>query len=403
MKRKIIAIDIFNFPAKTSGNTVTLLLSGEEALERNLQLIRSAKSSIHVQTLYFADDEVGRMLAEPIMEKTTGDMASRIINDGFHLGKGKKLLKKMSQAGVDIAINNPRWKFWKLNNRAHEKIFLIDGLTAIEGGRNKARRYYNSREVFDIDIEFNGPCVNTIQAVYLQNWQRIKGTTFSTTDLPKLFPPIKPLENGVQVEVFHSIPGRRNVITNLFEKMIHKASRLTLVYPYFFPPEKLNNALWTKGRTPDCAINIYTNGIATTDHPRILKAAPIYYKSLEHPSQKSMYDKFLFEEHYLDYYAHSLNGEIVNLWTPRDIFIHAKLLIANRRYIVLGSANMNLRSHYRDSEIAFFIDDENIAGMLEDRLEQLRLDHKFDREKIYFNYRVRDMFIEKVWNFYNSI
>jgi phospholipase D1/2 len=56
------------------------------------------------------------------------------------------------------------------------------------------------------------------------------------------------------------------------------------------------------------------------------------------------------------------NGELVKDYVTEELYIHAKLLIADDRVVIMGSANLNDRSQCgdRDSEIAMIVEDRDM-------------------------------------------
>ena len=58
----------------------------------------------------------------------------------------------------------------------------------------------------------------------------------------------------------------------------------------------------------------------------------------------------------------------VNGQEPKDIYIHAKLMVIDDEFFTLGSANLNIRSMAVDSELNIISDDDSTAFLFRNTL-----------------------------------
>jgi len=148
-------------------HAVNLLDAGEPSLALRIHLIRAARESIEVQSFIFANDDVGLFtLAERLAVARRG-VRVRVLVDQLFSIDNRELLAQLARAHVnfELRVYNPTFDeaatqplefaagiiccFLKFNQRAHNKLLLIDQHIAIVGGRNVEDRY------FDLDSEYN--------------------------------------------------------------------------------------------------------------------------------------------------------------------------------------------------------------------------------------------------------
>src|SRR5690554_3543808 len=146
---------------------VLLLDFGQDALVARLDLIRSARHSIDLQTYIFDEDDAGRLVIDELLAAARRGVRVRVLVDQLSALRHVDTLAALASAHVNfrMRIYNPvlgraRLSYpqyvlaaaccWRqLNRRMHNKEFLIDGVVGITGGRNYQDRY------FDWDPEFN--------------------------------------------------------------------------------------------------------------------------------------------------------------------------------------------------------------------------------------------------------
>ena len=182
--------------SRSSGKSRAVILDhGEEALALRINLIRSAQKSIRIQTFDWAFDEVGKFLLwelvranedrgikiEILIDHMFSDHDPRIISFLSTLGSGfqikyfnpsanrlaPSLLEKLADATVD---------FHGHNSRLHNKLFVVDDLLAITGGRNVSNRYFDQSigmNYKDRDVLLIQPEEGKLRSLLDQYWQDV--------------------------------------------------------------------------------------------------------------------------------------------------------------------------------------------------------------------------------------
>ena len=143
---------------------VYVLDTGEHALLARAWLADHAQHTIEVQYFIWSSDNIGILATEALLRAAERGVKVRVIVDDLLIdAPGKSLLALAKHPNVDIRIYNPRHQvgtlFYKralnvvtdfrgVNQRMHDKTFIVDGKVAITGGRNMADEY------FDYDREY---------------------------------------------------------------------------------------------------------------------------------------------------------------------------------------------------------------------------------------------------------
>lgn len=112
----------------------------------------------------------------------------------------------MRQAGVEVLqfrpLNPTRTLPWKINNRDHRKIVVVDGRVAFTGGINISGAYASAstsrpgpeagqEEAWrDTHVQMEGPVAAPFQKLFLQTWERAGGKLAAGS--AHYFPPLAP-------------------------------------------------------------------------------------------------------------------------------------------------------------------------------------------------------------------
>jgi cardiolipin synthase len=182
-------------PNFVSGNNITTLVNGKEIFPAMLSAIRSAKHSINFETYVFWDGDIARKFTEALAERArAGVKVSAILDAQGTRTMGMENLARMREAGVDVVKYHSI--FWldirRYNNRSHRKLLIIDGKTAFIGGVGIANEWMGNAESpehwRDNHYKVTGPVVAQLQATFINNWLKVRGTVQHGHDY---FPPLE--------------------------------------------------------------------------------------------------------------------------------------------------------------------------------------------------------------------
>jgi cardiolipin synthase C len=174
-----------------AAHDVLLLEHGREALIARINLIRSARESIELQTYIWDDDEIGHLILAELARAAGRGVRVRLLMDqvgafesaeevaqavtlhpGMTLKFYNPVFGEADTDGWDIALGLACCSA-QFNGRMHNKILVVDGVAAITGGRNVANRYFDHDPEFnfmDRDVLVVGPAVAEMQVSFEAYW-----------------------------------------------------------------------------------------------------------------------------------------------------------------------------------------------------------------------------------------
>jgi cardiolipin synthase A/B len=329
-------------PAPTRGNQLALLGTGEVAFAEILQLVQSARSRVHIATLIFADDEVGRALAGLLAEQARKGVVVRVLVDAlFKFRSSRALVAELAAAGVKVGWFMPIWGFLprrSANLRLHRKMVLVDGAHAIVGGMNLASEYMGpaprAGRWRDLSVTVRGPAVADIERIFESDWLFAAGEAIARQSLEHLATEPSPdaapsAPNGTDtVQVVGSGPdvAADRIYDALLSVAFAARRRLWISTPYFVPDEALQRALALAVRR---GVDVRVVVPRRSNHLTADLAGASYLRELARA------------------------GASIRCYTPE--MLHAKLVLADDDLVILGSANMDMRSLFLNYELALVV------------------------------------------------
>jgi putative cardiolipin synthase len=166
-----------------------ILEKGEESLLARAWLVDQARESIEVQYFIWSTDNIGILASEALLRAAERGVQVRVIVDDLLVdAPDRTLLALARHPNVGIRIYNPQHSvgvplhkrllniatdFRGVNQRMHDKTFIVDGRFAITGGRNMADEYYDYDHAYnfrDRDALVLGAVVPAIRASFERFW-----------------------------------------------------------------------------------------------------------------------------------------------------------------------------------------------------------------------------------------
>ncbi|MHB0918022.1 MAG: phospholipase D-like domain-containing protein [Thiobacillus sp.] len=168
---------------------IYVLDTGASALLARAWLADHARQSIEVQYFIWSSDNVGILATEALLRAAERGVKVRVIVDDLLIdAPDKTLLALARHPNVDIRIYNPKHQvgtpFYKralnvvtdfrgINQRMHDKTFIVDGRVGITGGRNMADEYFDYDREYtfrDRDALVVGEAAQAMQANFEAFW-----------------------------------------------------------------------------------------------------------------------------------------------------------------------------------------------------------------------------------------
>ena len=170
---------------------IGLLEDGESAMVARINLIRSARHSIDVQTYIWEQDDAGKLVLDELIKAARRGVRVRILADQLFSFGDPGVLAGLARASdhLEVRLYNPTFHsahtpplefaagiaccFLKFNQRMHNKLLVVDNLIGITGGRNYEDRYFDwdgSFDYVDRDVMVGGPAARDMGASFDQFW-----------------------------------------------------------------------------------------------------------------------------------------------------------------------------------------------------------------------------------------
>ncbi len=422
--------------AAHAGETGAYVLDrGEDALLARAWLTDHARHSIEVQYFIWSTDNIGTLAAEALLRAAERGVKVRVIVDDLLIdAPDKSLLALAKHPNIDIRIYNPRHKvgtpfhmrainivtdFRGVNQRMHDKTFIVDGKLAITGGRNMADEYFDYDQEYnfrDRDVLLLGEAVKQMQASFENFWAselsapvetlydgfglmqknvrvddkevrqvyedlhayakspqnfapEVRAAIFA---MPEAFPRLAREVKWGRVEFIHDMPGKNSnrlrldgggMTTRALAKLVEEArSRITIQSPYLVLSNKAI-ALFKKALARGVRVRISTNSLASTDNIQAYSG---------YRNQRTKLLKMGLDIH--EYKAAPANQ--VTLMPraalkdkPPVFAIHAKSMVVDSSIAYIGTYNFDPRSENLNTEVGVVIHNAELAHAVEQSIE----------------------------------
>lgn len=338
------------------GNTVEVFTDGNAKFRSLESDLRQARKTINIQYYIFEDDELGRHIADILVERVHAGVKVRLLYDhvgSFHVKS--RFFKHLKEKGVEaepfLKVSIPQLAS-HINWRNHRKICVIDDEIGYIGGMNVADRYLDGGKRFglwrDMHMRIVGPAVATLQYSFAVDWSFMGGGLIADVDSGRSpdVPVGEKAVSGVGAQLLTSGPTSQWAnIGMLFHKAICNARRRVYIQtPYFLPTEALLKSLQA----------------AALSHVDVRIMMPVRSDSvmLTHASKS--------------YISECLRAGI-KFYLYQPGMLHSKLMIVDDEFVSIGSSNFDFRSFECNFESNIFLYSKDLASQV---LELFRADLK---------------------------
>ena len=302
---------------------------GEDMFKDMLIELEKAEKFIFIEFFIVADGFMWGQVLDILSSKASEGLEVRVIIDDLGSEKlfSKRYIKSLKERNIHVLRFNPMVPLllFFMNNRDHRKIMVVDGKVAFTGGMNIADEYINIKKRFgiwkDTGVRLEGDAVWSFTLMFIEMWDTFsKGSErINNYEAYKVHNDISADSTEGFVLPFGDTPlDKERLSENIFVDILYQARD----YVYFFTPyliisEKLTFAMQHAAKR-GVDVRIVMPGIP--DKKAIFRLSRSYYGPLLNQGVR------IFE------------------YSPG--FLHAKSMVSDDRFAVVGTVNLDYRSLY---------------------------------------------------------
>jgi cardiolipin synthase A/B len=333
----------------TTDNEIQVFHDGKDKFESLFRDIRQAKKEIHVQYYIIQPDSLGKQLRDELIQKAKEGVKVRLLYDEVGSKRlPRSFFQELTSHGGQVEIFFPsflRLFNFRINNRNHRKLCVIDGEIGYIGGFNVGEEYLGLDQSMgywrDTHFRVQGEAVNHIQGRFMLDWRLASKASGEET---RLFANRTERCHGYSpVQIIASGPNSQTEhLKNLYIKLIATAKHSVHIQtPYFIPDSSFMDA---------CKIALLSGVDVQIMIPNKPDQLFVYWATWSNVGELLPYGAkiFLYEKG----------------------FLHAKTIIVDQTVASVGTTNVDNRSFKLNFEINAIVYDTDVAKRLYDLFVQ---------------------------------
>ncbi len=387
---------------------------GSKALVARLALADLAERSLDLQYFIWDADISGHLLADRVIRAADRGVRVRVLLDDVSVvGRDTAIAQLSAHPNIEIRAFNPfrgrgnRWSDFlfdasRVNRRSHNKLMVADNAIAIVGGRNIADHYFGvhgESNYRDLDTVAVGPVVRDASEIFDDFWNSVSAVPYAAF-VNK--PPTRAECDAAIAEMRAKMANERlpypidEEVDTLKAEMedvrdvadlgagarplrpprqgpeaephdLQRARRIDLQRPEGGPDrERLLRPPRPRGRAhrraarPGGRVRVLTNSLASNDVVAV------------HSGYQKYRDDLL--ENGVEIYELRPDSGVQQIrWSglskKSHSGLHAKAMVVDRRYVVVGSYNLDPRSADINTELALLVDSPAFAELVAEFFE----------------------------------
>ncbi len=321
-------------------NAASVIHDGEQKFQRLMQDISDAKKEINVQYYILQNDALGTALVDKLTEKANEGIKVRLLYDAVgSRGLARYDFSRFTASGGEVKSFFPSTLGinFRVNNRNHRKLCIIDGAIGYVGGFNVGTEYLGTDPKFgywrDVHLRFEGEVIDQLLERFLLDWNRsvptkvIESRSAFEWHSPgtRSLTPVQIVTSGPNSSTEHS--------KNMLIKMISAAkSSIYIQSPYFIPDASFLDA---------CRIALLSGVEINLMIPNKPDHIFVYWATFANAAELVRYG--------------------ANVYTYESGFLHAKTLVVDEEVASIGTVNIDARSFRLNFEISALVYDAEVA------------------------------------------
>ncbi len=337
---------------EAAGHTLELFTQTHLLFEAMLLDIAAAKSRVWLETYIYSDDLASYTIADALQRRAQEGLDVRLLYDA--LGSqhtNPEIFRKMAAAGVQVhayhrikeALHSVA-AFIILNRRDHRKLLVVDECCAYFGGMNihDHGRLFRASPTDpsvdpsaawrDLHIRLAGPQQVEVADSFERSWMHAKGEKMAWR--PRDYRRVSLRQSDESIQFFDTGPGLKfSRAPRVFRRLLRSANHsVVIAMAYFIPVGRVMREI-IRARRRNVHVHVLVPSL--TDVP-VAQYATWY-----------LYRKLLQLR--------------IRLYERKNRVMHTKAMVIDRRWTVVGSANMDPRSLYINLEFMVVIRSQAFA------------------------------------------
>ena len=364
------------------GGEATILQNGDAFFPAMLEAIRSARETVNFQTYIFEPEGIGGEFLEALRERARAGVEVRLLVDAFGSHKlGRKHRRELKEAGCKVCRFRPIRldTLVRAFKRDHRRAIVVDGRIAFTGGGAVAEKWRGQAQDpehwRDSMVRVTGPLAGGIQTAFGENWVYCTGEILAG---PRFYPfgadeattaggdeaataggdeaATAGADETVAAEAESEAEERDPAAISIVSSPADAAQPIGLLYwlsfnnarerilissSYFVPGRRIRDAVASRARA-GVDVRILVPGKETDAKP-VRLAGRTYYEELLSAG--------------------------VRIFEYQPTMMHAKTVVVDGAWSIVGSSNMDERSTELNEENNLAILDPGLAGEIEKGLK----------------------------------
>lgn len=336
---------VLSMTALSTGNSVRYFLDGDALYEALLDDVARAERLVTWHVFWFKPGRLAMRVADVLMERARAGVPVLMLLDHYgSKGIEDPYIERLRDAGVEVEVfRPPRWNtLYKAQHRMHIRAVVVDGRVGYTGGFGVDDRWLgdgrHDDQWRDTSARVEGAAVDQLQGAFVSNWAEVTGQLLLGNQVFD-FDAQERGRGPHTAGLMYSAPslGSTSAERFFFVAIAAARQRLWLTSAYFTPDRHFRRLLCeTAARGVD--VRVLTPG-PNTDRPSTWYAARAHYQELL--------------------------AEGVRLYEYRPTMMHAKTLVVDGVWAMVGTLNFDNRSMVLNDEVGLLTWDRGLGQELE--------------------------------------
>jgi cardiolipin synthase A/B len=329
----------------TADDRYDVLVNGDRAFPAMLDAIRSAKRRVNLISYIYGDGDVARQFTDALLGARGRGVEVNLVVDAYGASMPRDHIRRLREAGCIVGRYHPlRWySLQEASYRMHRKLLIIDGRVAFTGGIGIDDQWLgNAQDKHhwrDTQIRIDGPAARYLEAVFYESLSETSGQITPRVGPDDDAMPAPPAGSARSVIVASAPNGGAGAVKRLYLLSIAAARRtIDITTPYFITDDSTRWAL-EQARLRGVRIRVLVEGDRTD-------AKPVKWASRA------------------DYEQLMRSG--LEIYEYQPTMMHAKSMVVDGVWSIIGSANFDNRSLDMNDELNVGVEDPGLARTLTD-------------------------------------